>query len=117
MPANEFWHGDPDLVKGYRKADEIKRERRNYELWLQGMYVYEAIADLTPILHAFAKKGTKPNPYPDQPYAITKHAMEQRKEDEARKQYEQTKAAMQAMIIGINKKFEKKESKEVNTDA
>ena len=58
MSPDDYWHGDPALLKAYRKMDEIRRERENEMLWLQGMYIYEAIGDLAPILHAFAKKGT-----------------------------------------------------------
>lgn len=39
-------------------------------LWLQGRYVYEAIQNLSPILHAFAKKGTKAEPYRNEPYDL-----------------------------------------------
>ena len=59
MTPDQYWDGDPALVKYYRKADELKWERKNQELWLQGMYFYEAICDASPVLHAFAKKGTK----------------------------------------------------------
>ena len=30
---------------------------------MQGLYIYEALCDVAPILHAFAKPGTKPLPY------------------------------------------------------
>ena len=32
-------------------------------MWLQGMYIYDAISRLSPILRAFAKKGPKAQPY------------------------------------------------------
>lgn len=38
------------------------------DAWLQGMYVYDALLRASPLLHAFAKKGTKPKPYPTKPY-------------------------------------------------
>ena len=71
MTYEQFWDGDPYLAKYYRQADELHIERRNQELWLQGLYVYEAMCDVAPIMHAMAKKGTKARPYPEQPYAIT----------------------------------------------
>ena len=43
MTPEQYWDGDPTLTKYYRKADEIKKERLNEELWLQGMYIYEAL--------------------------------------------------------------------------
>ena len=63
MTAEQYWDDDATLAYYYRKAEELRKERRNEEFWLQGMYVYDAISRLTPVLHAFAKKGTKPQPY------------------------------------------------------
>ena len=56
MNEEQYWDKDPLLVKYYREAEEIRKERINQELWLQGRYVYDAISNLSPILHAFAKK-------------------------------------------------------------
>ena len=82
MTYEQFWDGDPYLAKYYRQADEMRIERKNQELWLQGMYFYEALCDVSPILHAMARKGTKPNPYSEQPYPITER--QRRLEEEAR---------------------------------
>lgn len=60
------------MVKYYRKAYEIRQDEFNRNAWLQGMYVYEAIADIAPILHAFAKKGTKARKYSEKPYEFKK---------------------------------------------
>ena len=72
MTEYQYWDSDCTLVVPYRKADEIRKERVNQEMWLQGMYIYDAISRLTPVLHAFAKKGTKAKPYVDEPYPITR---------------------------------------------
>ena len=72
MTYDQFWEQDSDLVKYYRKAQEIRFEEQNRLAWLQGMYVYEAIADIAPILHAFAKKGTKARKYSEKPYEFKK---------------------------------------------
>ena len=40
--------------------------------WMLGMYVYEAILDCSPVLHAFSKKNTKPLPYAEKPYLFDK---------------------------------------------
>lgn len=83
MTEAQFWDGDCELVKYYRKAEELRRERVNQELWLQGMYVYDAVSRLVPILHAFAKKGAKAEPYVKEPYPITQeHADEIRRRRE-----------------------------------
>lgn len=35
-----------------------------------GMYIYEALCDVSPILHAFAKNGAKPIEYRTEPYPL-----------------------------------------------
>ena len=106
MTAEQYWEGDPTLTRYYRKADEIRKERRNEELWLQGMYIYEALCDVSPVLHAFAKKGTKPQPYSERPYAITKEQHERIEEEKERKIAEKGKKFMEALMAYTNKRFE-----------
>ena len=105
MTPEQYWDGDPELVKYYRKAEEIRNEKRNQELWLQGMYIYEALCDASPIFHAFAKKGTKPRPYSTSPYALT--VKEQKKEKEAKEKAVSSKGKryMEALMASTNKKF------------
>lgn len=105
MTYDQYWNDDPTLVKYYRKADEIRKERRNEELWLQGMYVYEAICDVSPILHAFAKKGTKPQPYSEKPYAITVAQHKRAEEEKERIRMEKGKRVMEAVMASVNKRF------------
>lgn len=70
MSPSEYWDGEADLVKWYREAYKLSMRQKNQELWLQGRYIYDAICAVSPILHAFAKKGTRPSPYHDEPYNI-----------------------------------------------
>lgn len=109
MTPEQYWDGDAELPKYYRKAYEIKCERRNQELWLQGAYVYEAILDAAPVLHAFAKRNTKPVPYPTEPYALTAKAVEDKREREQEREYEKNKAGMAAWAQAVNRKFAVKE--------
>lgn len=105
MSPEQYWDGDPELAKYYRRADEIKLERQNQTLWLQGMYFYEAICDASPILQSFAKKGTKPHPYVDKPYPLNN---KQRKEDVVNKEKavaEKGKKFMEAYMKLNNSKF------------
>lgn len=77
MTEEQYWDRDSTLVKYYREAEQLRQERANQDMWLQGMYIYDAISRLSPILHAFAKKGTKAKPYPDEPYPINKRLEKQ----------------------------------------
>lgn len=108
MTPDEYWNGDPALLKAYRKTDEIRRERENEMLWLQGMYIYEAIGDLAPILHAFAKKGTEAKPYTERPYPITKRLRKEAEEAKEKREYEQQKARFQQMMAAVNMRFASK---------
>ena len=98
MTFEQFWDGDPDTVIAYRKAEEITRERKSHEMWLQGGYVYSAILSASPILHAFAKRGTKPLPYMNEHIPVTKTAADAKAEREAKMKIERMKANMFAFM-------------------
>lgn len=105
MTYDEFWNQDVELVRAYREADELRRRRQNESLWLQGMYIYEALCNVAPIFHAFAKKGTKPTPYPKEPYPITEAQVRERKEREAKEKVERLKAEFAAFAEQMRRKM------------
>lgn len=72
MTYNEFWYGPAYIVKFYREAYNLRLKQQDENNWMLGMYVYEAILDCSPILHAFSKKNTKPLPYAEKPYLFDK---------------------------------------------
>ena len=106
MTPEQFWEGDSNLVVAYRKAFEMKQDADNFNLWLQGKYVYDAISCLIPIMHPFAKKGTKAEPYLDKPYPLKEGNTENKPEDKNIKQGK-VKALewMQERMIAINSHF------------
>ena len=108
MTHEQYWEGDCALVKYYRKAEELRNEKRNQELWLQGMYIYEALCDVAPVLHSFAKKGTKPTPYSTKPYPLNDKQIKRDEEEKQRRLTEKGKRFMETMAASINKKFEEK---------
>ena len=108
MTAEQFWDGDPTLTIYYRRAEELRAERMNQELWLQGMYIYDALCDVSPILHSMAKKGTKPHPYPDAPYPISDKQRKRDVEEKERKVAMKGKLLMEKLMAQNNKKFEGK---------
>jgi hypothetical protein len=105
MTPEQFWDGDCTWVKYFRQAEELRNDRRNQELWLQGMYIYEALCDVSPVLHAFAKKGTKPSPYSTKPYPRNDKQSARDEEEKQRKIAEKGKQIMEARMAAINKKF------------
>jgi hypothetical protein len=93
MTYDQYWNDDCTLTKYYRKAHEIKNARKNQELWLQGMYIYDALCKVSPILHAFAKSGTKPEPYPTKPYPVTKEEVKETTEQRRKADRQKAKAS------------------------
>jgi hypothetical protein len=71
----------------------MKIERKEWEMWKQGVYVYEALCDVSPIIHAFSKKGTKPLPYPSKPYGL-----EEDKKTEDNKKQEAENERLKAIL-------------------
>ena len=106
MTYDEFWNQDVRLVEVYRRAAELRDKRRNQELWLQGMYIYEALCDASPLFRFSTKKGSiKPEPYVKEPYPITVSEVKAREEREARAKEERLKAEFAAFAEQIRKKM------------
>ena len=105
MTYDQYWNDDPGLVRSFRKAAEIKAERKNQELWLQGMYIYDALCCASPILRSFSKRGTKPVPYPTEPYALSAAQQKKEKESKEKRNYDKGKAKMLAYMDMINARF------------
>lgn len=110
VSAEEYWNGDYSLLKYYRQAYQRKKEVENYYSWLQGLYIYDAIADCSPILRAFSK-ARRPLPYPAKPYDIAREITKREKEEKEREQMERIKAKTAAFASGWNKR--RKEQKTV----
>lgn len=106
MTYDEFWNQDVCLVEVYRKAAELRDRRRNQELWLQGMYIYEALCDASPLFRFTMKSGTiKPEPYAKEPYPITEAEVREREERKRREEEERFKAEFAAYAERLRKKM------------
>lgn len=104
MTYEQYWDGDPELVKFYREADDLRKKRQNEILWLQGMYIYEAIYDNVPLLR-MGSKETKPIPYSNEPYPLTEEEIQAKKERQEKLRYEQMMQMMQAWKSNVNETF------------
>ena len=94
MSFDEYWYGDAYLVKFYRDAYKLKIRYDDVFMWKQGMYIYEALCDVSPILHAFSKKGTKPLPYRSKPMSEEVQQVDTEKEKEINIRNERLKARL-----------------------
>lgn len=109
MTPDEFWKGDCTLTLSYKEAFDIKRELKNEELWLQGMYNYEGLVDVLPCIVSLGK--TKPLQFPKEPYPITKNEIEKQKERSLKEKYFSLKNKTKHLFSAVNEKFNKKEEK------
>lgn len=106
MSYDEFWYEDVRKVVAYRKANELRDRRRNQGYWLQGMYIYEALCDASPLFRFSMKQGTiKPEPYAKEPYPITAAEVREREEREARAKEERLKAEFALFAEQMRKKM------------
>jgi len=98
MSEEQFWDGDAELCKYYREADDIRTERNNQDLWLQGMYIYEAICSASPIFNPLAKRGTKPHPYSKEPYPVSRRQRREAREREQKRKFNKGKRYMEMFM-------------------
>ncbi len=97
MTREEFWEEDPSLVRAYKKAHWLRFQEQNRLAWLQGRYFYDALCAASPIFRDFAKRGTQPAPYHDEPIQFYKNA-EEAHEAEIKRIREETAARFRAMM-------------------
>lgn len=101
MTYEQFWEGDPFLVRAYRKADEIRKGRMNEQLWLSGMYTAEALAST--VGNMFSKSNK--HKYPSEPFPITEAEQQERREREQRAKAERIKNAFMSKALTMNAKM------------
>ena len=117
MTYDQYWRDDVTMPIMFRKAYRIKQEEIKWQIWEEGVYTYEALCKVSPVLHAFAKNGTKPLPFSSEPYGI-KELRENKEEKEIIKEKQIVEnEKLRAQIFFNNwyratkKHFENKEQK------
>ena len=94
VPCEEFWRGDYTRLKHYIRAFEMKNEReleqRNYELYLAGLYNYNAMSSVvgTYMWWKAGKKGRQPDGYMQKPLPVTEREKQADLEERKRKTIE-----------------------------
>ena len=106
MSADDYWNGDCTLVRAYYEKHEYELQEANHQLWLQGLYIYEALLCASPVFHDFAKHP-KPLPYREKPFILNQEQEERQKEAEQEQAREMQKSKMVAWMEKVNKKMRK----------
>lgn len=111
MSYDEFWYKSPYRAKYYLDSYKRKVKQQDEYMWMQGMYIYEALCKVSPILHAFSKKGTKPLPYSEKPYLYndSNFKTEQEKEQENKNNELLVKLHFKRWVKNMQEKFNKKQ--------
>lgn len=105
MTYDEFWNQDVALVGVYRKADELRRQRQNEMLWMQGVYFRDAL--LATVGNMFSGKRAKKHDYPKEPYPITAEQISAREAQKRKAMDERLKAAFGAFVESTAKRINK----------
>lgn len=110
MTYEQFWEMDSSLAKAYREADRMRKEQENFNLWLQGRYIYDALCCAAPIFRSLAKSGTTARPYLEKPYEIYS-ARPTKDENERKKQ--RGLNAMRNIATRFNQSFREREARKL----
>lgn len=102
---DEFWNGDYTRLKYYVEKHKLEIEKRNQELWLQGLYNFDALT--TAISNALAKSASQRKKYPEKPYRITEQS-EEEKQAEKQKMVDD----FRSQLMALDRRFTQKHSKE-----
>lgn len=107
MTYEQYWYGDPWMVRYYEDAYLLKRKVRNEELWLQGLYIYRAV-------HAVVASalGNRSEKYINNPIDFLPKTKAEKKRD----QYQKRQKVINFFDSLLVKNKEKKSDKGVNED-
>ena len=83
MTWDEFWNESIDRLQAYWQANQFSIERRNQELWLQGLYIRSAVASCL----------DKKFKYPEKPQRVTEMT-DAEAEAESKRKLEHMRAAL-----------------------
>ena len=106
MTYEQYYYGDPLLVRDFLQAEVYRRKRDNYNMWLGGLYMREAI--MSSIGNAFIGKGDPPYEYMDKPIPMDEEDIEAKKAEQEEREIEQAKVYMQ-LLVEQGKDWGKKE--------
>lgn len=93
MSYDQYWHGDPDLVIMYEKANEIQYNRKELDLWKLGVYIQRAYASI----------WDKDEEYPSEP--LFKIKTKEEIEFEEKKKMQSMRMFWEMVAVQQNAKF------------
>lgn len=114
MTYEQYWDGDVWMVRDFRKSHKLKLEEQNRHAYIQGLYVYSAIASMVPVLRPFSK-AKKPQEYLKEPIDFYGASDTERKtslksvSSKQKNDRNKAKTLLEIWAINFNQKFEEKQ--------
>lgn len=102
MTYEQYWNCDSALVKYYRAKHKLEVEQRNQELWLQGLYNFNAISTALSNIHLDGKHH-KINKYLEEPIDLFEKTV---KEQEV--EVEKARAKVIEQFTALKRAWDKK---------
>lgn len=111
MTYDQYWNEDSTMVVMFRKAYELQQESTNQKLWLQGLYIYQALCCVVPAMRVM--KPQKPLSYPSEPLSLDgkESGNDAKEQSRQEKSDNKAKAYMEMFAMSFNKQFEEKGGK------
>lgn len=109
MSAEEYWDGEPWLVKPYREAYRIRMENQDRiadrDAWRMGEYIRHALVSVPITVTGWAPKGHRLQDYPEKP--MTTQAEERKQEENEKKKQDNQQQLALAMFQAFTEKMNK----------
>jgi hypothetical protein len=105
MSSAEYWDGDNELPRYYRKAYKMKQEQMNHEAWLNGLYVYDAV--VSAMTHLNQNKSSHKS-YAPEPYSFTKEDIERENEQKVAEAEARAEVWMKSWVSATQGMFKNK---------
>ena len=110
MTYDQYWFGDPLMVRAFYEAEKLRQERMDEEAWLNGVYMVNALE--ATVGNAFRKKSQTPFEYPKEPFSLTRKREEAAKKEKRAKERQATWAlAWMTNFVEAGKNWGKKKQK------
>lgn len=105
MTYEQYWYGDPLMVRAFYKAEQLRQQRMNEEAWLFGSYTYRAL-DST-VGNMMREKGAIPSEYPEKPVELVKQEETEVKKENREEQEEVYALAYMTNMVMAGKNWHK----------
>lgn len=96
MTYEQYWYGDPLMVRAFYKADKLRQLRADKEAWLHGIYVKSALE--CTVCNMLSGKNAEKATYPRQPLLVAREEEKQKNAEKEKQEEAFAKLYMYNMV-------------------